>query len=338
MFLDYRFIRLIPLVVFLALYELVAQTHPANIRVYVTYQDDRPPHEQLKIELLSGSTGIKMMEAYTNQRGEAELVNVPVGTYQISVTGQTIQRTVSDFFDIDPRRTTQTVFVRVKPAVQEGNNQTGGGAAVPVRDLNIPQSASKQFDQATEAMNHQDWQKAVAHLNRAVAIYPKYVEAYTNLGAAYEHIGDPAHEREALTKAIVLDGNFAPALMNLGMLSIIEKKYPEAEDELGRASAADPTNPQVLMLLAQAQLLNKHFDQAIASADKLHALPHHEKYAKAHYIAARAFEHENRASDAAIQLQEFLDEQPTGPMADAVRKELANLRGQAAATPASLGH
>jgi len=335
---DRRFIRLMLFVLCLPLCDLAAQNHPANIRVYVTYLDDRAPHEQLKIELLSGSSGAKLMEAYTDNRGSADLPNVPVGTYQLSVTGQTIQPTTSDFFDVDPRRSSQTVFVRVKPAAENGKNETGGGPAVAVRDINIPESASKQFDQATEAMNHQDWQKAVAHLNEAVAIYPKYVEAYTNLGAAYEHLGDPAHEREALEKAIGLDGRFAPALMNLGMLSIIEKKYGEAEDELGRASVADPTNPQVLMLLAQAQLLNKHFDPAIASTDKLHALPHHEKYAKAHYIAARAFEHENRASDAANQLQEFLDEQPTGPMADAVRKELANLRGQAAATPASLGH
>jgi Flp pilus assembly protein TadD len=335
---DRRWVALIVLLQWLTVCDLAAQSHPANLRVYVTYLDDRAPHEQLKIELLSGDTGTRVMDAYTNERGEAELANIAVGNYQISVTGQTIQPTVSDLFEVDERRTTQAVFVRVRPAVRDGDNQTGAGPAVAVRDMNIPESASKQFDQESEAMNHQDWQKAVTHLNQAVAIYPKYVEAYTNLGAAYEHLNDSAHERESLEKAIGLDGHFAPALMNLGMLSLAEKKYAEAEDELGRASAADSTNPQILMLLAQAQLLNKHFDQAVASADKLHALPRHEKYAKAHYIAARAFEHENRASDAAVQLQDFLNEQPTGPMADAVRKELANLRGQAVATPADPGH
>jgi tetratricopeptide (TPR) repeat protein len=332
-----RHLAVLPLL-FLCFSGFLYAQRPSNLRVYVTYEDDRPPHEQLKLELLSGSSGTQMMEAYTDARGTAELANVPVGTYQISVTGQTIQPRVSDFFDVDPRRSTQTVFIRVKPAGENENQVGGGGPAVSVHDLNIPESASKQFDQATEAMNHQDWQKAIAHLNEAIAIYPKYVEAYTNLGAAYEHSNDSVHERDALTKAIALDGNFAPALMNLGMLSIVEKKYLEAEDELSRASAADSTNPQILMLLAQAELLNKHFDQAIASTGKLHSLPHHEKYAKAHYIAARAFEHENRATDAANQLQEFLDEQPTGPMADAVRKELVNLRGEAAASPAPLPH
>jgi len=182
-------------------------------------------------------------------------------------------------------------------------------------------------------MGQQDWSKAVTHLNRAVAIYPKYVEAYTNLGAAYQHLGDAAQERQALQKAIDLDGHFGPALMNLGMLSIVEKKYPEAEDLLGRGSTADPTNPQILMLLAQAQLLTGHFDQSIASKVKLHALPHHEKYAKVHYIAARAFEHENRAPEAVTELQTLLTEQPDGPLAEAVRKELTNLHALNANSP-----
>jgi hypothetical protein len=108
-------------------------------------------------------------------------------------------------------------------------------------------------------------------------------------------------------------------------LSIIEKKYPEAEDLLGRGSTADPANPQILMLLAQAQLLSGHFDQAIVSKDKLHALPHHEKYAKVHYIAARALEHENHPAEAAVELQTLLTEQPEGPLADAVRRELTTL-------------
>lgn len=314
---------------------LFAQRGSANVRVYITFPDDRPTREQLKIELLSGTTGTQIMETYTNNRGEAQFVSVPTGTFQISVTGQSVQPTVSDFFDVDQRKTSQSVSVRVKPATED--DAVGGGPAVAVRDINIPQSASKQFDQATEAMNHQDWQKAVSYLAEAVAIYPKYVEAYTNLGAAYEHLGNPAQERQALEKAIGLDGHFAPALMSLGMLSMIEKKYGEAEDELGRASASDATNPQILMLLAQAQLLNKHFDQATSSAQKLHTLPHHEKYAKVHYIAARAYEHENRAADAANELQEFLAEQPSGPIADAVRKELSNLRGETAASP-SLSH
>jgi Flp pilus assembly protein TadD len=305
-----------------------------NLQIRITDENDRPIGVQAHVQLMSAGVANAVDDGYSNKEGMIGFVSVPMGTYHLLVSGEGLAQTDSGSFEVDNRKTTQTIFVRVKRTSDTQQNGTGGGPAVSVRDLNVPDAASKEFDHAAEAMNQQDWNKAVTHLNRAVAIYPKYVEAYSNLGAAYQHLGDAAQERQALEKAIGLDGHFAPALMNLGMLSIVEKKYSDAEDLLGRGATADPTNPQILMLLAQAQLLTGHFDQAIGSKNKLHALPHHEKYAKVHYIAARAFEHENRATDAANELQTFLTEQPDGPLADAVRKELANLRAQLENSPA----
>jgi Flp pilus assembly protein TadD len=299
-------------------------TGSGNLRVRVTDTNDRPLGMQAHVQLVATGSAAVDREAYTNNEGMADFVLVAVGTYHLIVSGDGLERTDSGTFEVDERKATQMQYVRVK-RIEDPNSGGGGGPAVNLRDLNVPPAASKEFDQAGEAMGQQDWNKAVSHLNRAVAIYPKYVEGYSNLGAAYQHLGDAAQERQALQKAIDLDGHFAPALMNLGMLSIIEKKYPEAEDLLGRGSTADPANPQILMLLAQAQLLSGHFDQAIVSKDKLHALPHHEKYAKVHYIAARALEHENHPAEAAVELQTLLTEQPEGPLADAVRRELTTL-------------
>ena len=296
-----------------------------NLRVRVTDTSDRPLGMQVHVQLVATGSAAVDREAYTNNEGMADFVLVGVGTYHLIVSGDGLERTDSGTFDVDERKTTQMQYVRVKRIEDPNSGGGGGGPAINLRDLNGPHAASKEFDQAGEAMSQQDWNKAVSHLNRAVAIYPKYVEGYSNLGAAYQHLGDAVQERQALQKAIDLDGHFAPALMNLGMLSIIEKKYPEAEDELGRGSMADPANPQILMLLAQAQLLSGHFDQAVVSKDKLHALPHHEKYAKVHYIAARALEHENHPAEAAAELQTLLTEQPEGPLADAVRRELTTL-------------
>ena len=302
-----------------------------NLSIRITDMNDRPIGMQALVQLVASGSASVSKEAYCTNEGLVSFTSVAGGTYHLLVSGDGLERTDSGSFEVDERKGSQSIFVRVKKI--EDTKSSGGGPAVNLRDINVPEAASKEFDQASEAMGQQDWSKAVTHLNRAVAIYPKYVEAYSNLGAAYQHLGDAAQERQALQKAIDLDGHFAPALMNLGMLSIVEKKYPEAEDLLGRGSVADQTNPQILMLLAQAQLLTGHFDQAIASKVKLHAIPHHEKYAKVHYIAARAFEHENRASDAAAELQTLLTEQPDGPLADAVRKELTNLHALNANSP-----
>jgi Flp pilus assembly protein TadD len=303
-----------------------------NLRVRVTDPNDRPIGAQAHVQLVAAGTAGVTDEGFCNEEGMVAFSSVPVGTYHLIVSGEGLEQTDSGSFEVDERKTTQMEYVRVK-RLSDAQSSGGGGPSVNVRDLNVPEAASKEFDHASEAMGRKDWHSAVTHLERAVAIYPKYVEAYTNLGAAYEHLGNAPLERHALERAIALDGHFAAALMNLGMLSIVERKYGAAEDLLNRGSEADPTNPQMLMLLAQAQLLNKHYDQAIASKDKLHALPHHEKYAKVHYIAARAYEHENRAPEAAAELKTLLTEEPDGALANAVRNELSNLHAEMGNSP-----
>ena len=52
----------------------------------------------------------------------------------------------------------------------------------------------------------------------------------------------------------------------------------------------------------------------------------HQNFAVVHYIAARAYERENRVPDAILELQIFLKEEPTGPRADQVRAELTRLQ------------
>jgi predicted Zn-dependent protease len=94
---------------------------------------------------------------------------------------------------------------------------------------------------------------------------------------------------------------------------------------VNKATGADPEDPQTLVLLANVELLDQHYDEAIANCRKVHSMVH-DSQALVHYIAARALEHENRPADAVTELQTFLKEEPTGPRAEAVRKEMAGLQ------------
>jgi tetratricopeptide (TPR) repeat protein len=174
-------------------------------------------------------------------------------------------------------------------------------------------------------MADQNWTKALQGLNRVISISPKYSLAYNNLGVVYSRMNDPAHEREALEKAIHLNDRLVPAYVNLAKLCIKERNSDQAETLLERASSLEPTNAENLTLLAEAQLLNKHYDAAIASTHNLHVMAH-EHPAVVHYIAARALEHENRLQDALAELQIFLKEEPTGARADHVREEVGKLQ------------
>jgi Flp pilus assembly protein TadD len=205
-----------------------------------------------------------------------------------------------------------------------GDIERTATSTVAVANLNIPSKARKEYHRASVAIQKEDWSKAKELLIKVLAIHPNYAAAYNDLGVVYARLGDAIHEREALQQAVLVDDHFAPAYVNLAKLSVADHNFPEAERMLSSAVAAEPTNPQNLMLLANVELLAGHFAAAITHCRKVHALPHAAQ-ALAHYIAARALQHENKPAAALVEFQNFLDEEPAGPDTETARREMAAL-------------
>lgn len=299
-----------------------------NLKVRVVYTNDRALEIRVRVQLMSAASNEPIAEVFTDDHGEAEFSRIGIGSYHVIVSGEGIQEADSGAFAVDPRKDTQSVLITVRRTGEGEQSLQLSGSTVSATELNIPPEAKVWFDDATSLMTKQSWKEAVEKLQRAVEIYPKYVDAYANLGVVYARLGEWDQEREALNKALSFNDRFAPALLNLGMLEIRQKHYAEAERVLTRASAANPTNVQTLALLAQSQLLDTHYEAAIATTRKAHTMPHN-RYAIVHYIAARAFLHEELTPNAIAEFKLMLKEEPSGDRADAVRKELANLESQA---------
>ncbi len=70
--------------------------------------------------------GNQVAETFTNDNGQAQFLNVGLGNYQVSVSGSGIQTTTSEMFEVDARKGTQSIFVRVKPA-EDGESKTVKG-------------------------------------------------------------------------------------------------------------------------------------------------------------------------------------------------------------------
>ncbi|MBZ5571478.1 MAG: tetratricopeptide repeat protein [Acidobacteriia bacterium] len=290
-----------------------------SVRVRIVFADGSPscnPH--VRVTLWTKATSIPLAQIDTGDDCRAEFSSLLAGDYYVAVSGIGIESTESPSFEVGD--TSQSVEVRTTARQPS--------PTVSVLDLNIPSKARKEFERASAQIAKNAWNKALEHLQKAVAIYPQYAAAYNNLGVAYAHLGDRDLERAALHKAVSLNDHFAPALTNLARMAIVDRNLPEAEAMLSRATAVDPNDLQVLVLLAKLQLLNRHFEEAIASCHKVHSMQH-SSLSLVHYIAARALEGENRPADAVSELHTFLDEEPSGPGAEAARKELAVLENRA---------
>jgi tetratricopeptide (TPR) repeat protein len=303
------------------------QFRTGNLQVRVTFADGRPCNIRAHVQLMGSASTSPVAENYTNDNGMTSFNNIEIGDYHLIVSGQGIEETDSGLFEIDSRRTSQFLYVTVRPTHKDGQTTPTDSNTVGAADFQIPEGAAKEFDKATALMAKSDWKRAIERLDRALAIYPQYAAAYNNLGVVYSRLGDRNREREALQKAITLNDHFAPAFVNLARMAISDRDFPSAEGFLDKATGMDPANSQNLILLANVELLDRHYDQAIATSRKVHFLGQG-SHALVHYVAARAFEHQNRISDAVAEFQIFLNEEPSGERAQAVRKELAGLQSQ----------
>jgi tetratricopeptide (TPR) repeat protein len=320
---------LLPLVLLLPLCALAQfKNGVGNLKVRVTYSNDRSVGARLRVQLMNSASNNPMGEEFTNDLGEVEFYSIDEGDYHVLVTGDGIQDADSGIFEVDGRKGSQSISITVQRTGEGAHTARPGPPSVSVNQLNIPSDAKSKYDEASQLMAKADYAGAIERLNQAIAIYPAYVEAYNNMAAADTRLGKWSEAREALKKATSVDDHFAPGFANLGHLDERDQDFQAAETAYAKAVAIDPSNPQTLTYLCRAQLLDKHYDAAIATAHRVHAMPH-DHLAIVHYIAARAYQHESRTSDAIAEFETLLQEEPSGARADAVRKELASLESKA---------
>jgi len=274
--------------------------------------------------------GFDLAEGSVNGECTADFFDVPSGRYRVTVRGS--DATNADDGEVEVNSVvTQDVEVRAKHT--EGSDSSGWvsySSFVSATELGIPSNAAKEFEKANRLIAKQDWAKATEHLQKGLAIYPKYAGGYNNLGAVYHRRGNNAQARQALQQAIALDNHLAPAYENLGRLSFLEKDYPSAESLLTKAVALEnAASKDELFLLAYAEVTNHHLDQAIETSRQGHEKKL-SQHGFLHLIAANAYEQQNRMADSVSELQTYLAEEPGGPRTEKVKVALATLQAQIA--------
>ncbi len=297
-----------------------------NVHVHVVLSNDRNAGPYLLVQLMQGSSDDVVRNTYTNDIGQADFVGVPIGDYHVRVSGDGIQTTDSETFEVDERKVSQAQYVTVAKLEDSGPKPVSAHSTmVSAADLKVPPKARKELDKANEEMALQNWKKAREHLDKALALDPGYATAYNNLAVLYAKTNDFPNEEQALQKAISLDEHFAPPLLNYAKLCIRQKNFPQAETLLEKEVALDPDNPESLLLLADAQYMNRHFPAAVVTANKAHtASRDHASFV--HYIAARAYQQQNLQQQALEEFELFLKEEPKGPRADHVRGDIAKIQ------------
>jgi len=300
-------------------------TSQSSNRIRIRIENNHACDDRTRVSLVSNS-GPEVAEGYANSQCVVEFFSVPAGNYHVTVSGPGIAGADSREFEIDARKS-QELDVPVT-ASSDRKAASASAATVSACELTVPRRAKKKFDSASQLIARNELPKALEQLHKALDIDPTYAEAYNDLGVVYGRMGDKAQSRWALHEAIRLNDRLAPAYVNLARMELTERNFAGAETLLDRATTAGLNDAPTLILLASVELLTQHYDQAVANCHKAHATPQ-VPHAAAHYIAARAYEHESRPAEALSELRVFLSEEQSGARADAARKEMAALQAAA---------
>lgn len=229
---------------------------------------------------------------------------------------------------------------RQNEEAQKLKNQLLESGTISALDLEAPRNAIAEFNKASELLKQQKVKEAAAHLQKAVANYPKFVSAHNDLGIAYQELEEPEKAKKEFEVASKLDDKFAESFLNLGKLALAEKDFSRAESNLKKAAVLRPTDAKTLMTLAYAQNGIHEYHHAIDTAVRVHGL-RHAGMANVHYVAAASAIALKDFDVAQRELELFLKEDPTNPLAPTATynlKILASSKISSTQSSHSVGH
>ena len=123
------------------------------------------------------------------------------------------------------------------------------GETVSTRELLIPSKAMKELRRSQSAFLSGDVRSSARHLERALQIYPHYLEAHNALGSRYVELGEYEKAAAEFQKAIDLNARVTQPFNNLSVALFLLQHYPDAEVAARRALDLDPHNSTAQYML-----------------------------------------------------------------------------------------
>jgi tetratricopeptide (TPR) repeat protein len=203
--------------------------------------------------------------------------------------------------------------------------ETRSEASLSKLDLKAPGRARSEYSKGLAAFVKKDFKAASERLRTATSIYPEFVSAHNALGCAYFSLGQNPLALQEFQRATQLDDHLSSSFMNLGRAELALGQDANAQAAFEKARSISPLIPSISLALTYTQYINHDYTGAIKTAQQAHAHPH-SGIAAVHYFAAASWLARKRFSETRIELETFLQEDPSSPLADPARKTIAQIK------------
>src|SRR5215216_673850 len=315
------------------------QTSTVEIHGQVRFAAGGAPAANVVVRLESYDGGGSISEAFTDRLGKFQFTGLQPAQYSIRVR-QSGYRDAQQSIDM----TTSSNGLVLLQLVSDNSSPTS--SATGNIDANVPAAAQKEFDKGVAALAEGGKDKtvfAVKCFEKAVSIYPKFVEARLKLGTAHMDLGEWEKAEQALRATIDVDARAFNALFALGEVYLHQNKIGDAEKVLVQGLAIQDAS-----FLGHLNLARVYWEKAREIKDITQARPALEKsyeevkraltlnpdLAGAHLLKGNLLLRVSRTGDALVEFSEYLRLEPNGPFAtetralvEKIKKATAQSRG-----------
>jgi tetratricopeptide (TPR) repeat protein len=200
------------------------------------------------------------------------------------------------------------------------------GTSVSVTSAMAPNAARKAYEQGLQALLKNKPGEAARDFEKAVAVYPRYADAWVNLGKLRIERQSIEPARAALTKAIESDPKLVAPYVELGLLAARDGNWQESGKYLDRAVELDPADfPQAWYADAVAHYNLKNYDAAEKGAraavklDPRHANP------RSGYLLGLILAEKRDYAGAVTALTDYLKLAPDAPDLVQVKERISQI-------------
>jgi tetratricopeptide (TPR) repeat protein len=167
---------------------------------------------------------------------------------------------------------------------------------------------------------------AVPHFTKALELKPDYAEPYDNLGTVYFQKGQVDASISSLQKAVAINPGYSDAHFNLGIAFRTKGDMDSAISEYQKCLESAPEDLDARRGLAAALLEKGRTTESIVQFQNV--LATRPDNVDVMIDLGNAFLKAGQPSDAVGQFQKALSLRPTGPVADALRQQIALHQGE----------
>ena len=207
-------------------------------------------------------------------------------------------------------------------------SRTGGreaGTAFSDTIESAPAAAVKSFEKARSELLEQKPDRAQHDLEKAVEIYPSFAEAWYQLGRLQES-SSASDAQNSFSKSVAADPKFVLPYERLAILSSQSNKWQETVDSTNRALQLNPAGTaQLWYLSALGNYQLGKADAAEESAKKSLALDPTHTMPNTEQLLAVILAKKGDFKGAVEHLRSCLTYLPSGPNADLLKKQIAQL-------------